>query len=116
MVHPQSTTTTTGVYQNISDHRAIEATAHAIGAKTESTNTIVKTPDGETIVIIQRPVEGGIPVQLKEGATATANNIAIAGQPQIYQHHVVQPGHHQHQEIKQILIEQQPSSNAHTGN
>lgn len=116
LVHPQSTTTTTGVYQNISDHRAIEATAQAIGAKTESTNTIVKTPDGETIVIIQRPVEGGIPVQLKEGATATANNIAIAGQSQIYQHHVVQPAHHQQQEIKQILIEQQPSSNTHSGN
>lgn len=106
MVHPVSTTSA-GVYHSIAEHRAIEATAQAVGAKTESTNTIVKTHDGETIVIIQRPVEGGMPVHLKEGATATANNVAVAGHPHIYhQHHLVQQGQ---QEIKQILIEQPTS-------
>ena len=92
MVQPVTTTTGsagTGVpatipvaYHNIADTR-VEAAQAAI-SKTESTNTIVKTPDGETIVIIQRPMEGAVPMQLnKDGTVAAANTVAVAGHPQI---------------------------------
>jgi len=119
MLHPATTTTAvTGssipvAYQNI-EHRAIEAQTRAAGVatKTESTNTIVKTPDGETIVIIQRPMEGAVPIQLKDATQATSNAVALQGHPghpQIYQHHVVHQAH-QPQEIKQILIEPSPTT------
>lgn len=114
MIHPATTTTGSSgtvattvpvAYQSI-EHRTIETqTQSALATKTESTNTIVKTPDGETIVIIQRPMEGAVPIQLKEGSPATSNTVAVAGQPQIYQQHIVHQAHAPHQGIKQILIE-----------
>lgn len=106
ILHPATTSTPSAVpvaYQNM-EHRTIEAQA-----KTESTNTIVKTPDGETIVIIQRPMESGgaVPVQLKEAATATSNALTVGAHPHIFQQHIVQhtPAQTQ-QDLKQIIIEQ----------
>ena len=86
------------IYQSI-EQRTIETQTAAAAAtvKQESTNTIVKTPDGETIVIIQRPMEGGYPF-------TTTNGIPI-GQPQIIKQQLVSP-QSQHQDIKQIIIEQ----------
>ena len=114
LLHSTTTTSPSAiplVYQNI-EHRTIETqTQAAISTKTESTNTIVKTPDGETIVIIQRPMEvAAVPLQIREGSTITANGITVAAQPQIIQqHHIVHQGHG-HQEIKQIIIEQPTAS------
>eukprot|EP00111_Clytia_hemisphaerica_P005365 TCONS_00015508-protein len=109
MVQSVATTTTgsaaTGVpagtipiaYHNIADTR-IDAATHAAISKAEGTNTIVKTPDGETIVIIQRPMEGAVPMQLNKDGT-------VAAHPQYYQQHVVHTGQPQ-QEIKhQIIID-----------
>lgn len=96
------TTTTTAaghspipIYQNV-EHRTIE-TQTAQTVKGESTNTIVKTPDGETIVIIQRPMEGAYPIG--------SNGIPIGvAQPQIIKQHYVTS--QSQQDIKQIIIEQ----------
>lgn len=101
ILHPATTNTTAAVplaYQNI-DHRTTIETQTA--TKTESTNTIVKTADGETIVIIQRPMDGAVP------STTTA--LSVATQPHIFQQHIVhQPaGAHAQSELKEILIEQQ---------
>lgn len=72
--------------------------------KTETTNTIVKTQDGETIVIIQRPMEGAtVPIQLRDAATA--NGLSVAGQPIIQSQQIVQAATPQ-QEIKHIILEQ----------
>ncbi|XP_057306473.1 transcription factor SOX-14-like [Hydractinia symbiolongicarpus] len=106
-----TTTSTSGIpiaYQSI-EHRTIETPTQAT-VKTEGANRILKTPEGETIVIIQRPVES-IPVHVKEGSAVTTNGLAMTAQPHIIQQHIV----HQpppSQEIKQILIEQPVQSHA----
>ena len=92
-------------YHNI-DHRTIESQMQSNQhMKTESTNTIVKTPDGETIVIIQRPIDGHVvPFQLREVPTGATSTITVVPQSQVIQQHIVQAP--TNQEAKQILVDQ----------
>jgi len=124
-------------YQNI-EHRTIETqTQQAI--KQENNHTIIKTPDGETIVIIQRPMEGAtVPLQLRDGTNGLVSAQSLL-QPHLVQAtqqaqlvHAV-PAHTQlvhatqshmiqaspqtqliqtapQQEMKQIIIEQHPQA------
>ncbi|XP_002161752.3 transcription factor SOX-18 [Hydra vulgaris] len=87
-------------YHNI-DHRTIESHMQPNQhIKTESTNTIVKTPDGETIVIIQRPIDGHVvPFQLREVPSGATNTITVVPQSQVIQQHIVQTPNNQETKI-----------------
>lgn len=82
---PTSTTAASVAYHPVEQRTTeVQAPTQQLASKAESTNTIVKTPDGETIVIIQRPLDGSIPLQVRDGTltVASTNTLSVVAHPQ----------------------------------